>query len=525
MKAQFLKIAGVTSESDFYKKYPSEEAFFEAHPEAQMMARGGEMIKRQDGSYSKRGLWDNIRANKGSGKKPSKDMLEQEKKIRANEMEFGGYAIPDMGAGGYHTMPNGMVMADKDPQDMESYKDGGGIPDRYKNKGFTKVGAKKQSNRPGKKWMVLAKKGDDYKIVHGGYDGMKDFSQHHSKDRQKNFWNRMGGKNSSKATDPFSPLYWHKRFGTWADGGEYEDGSQAIIGSFDENGKYVPGKDEQLYNYESKYLLKDMEKTPVNETLKAVAGLNDPKNVYLQGLPDKGLFGGIKALVSGASALSTSALGYKKLIDKPSDSKQYVFDRKDGSMTDMQYLREKTEASKYLPMEEYLPEDPNPFRSTNDEPRFKDGGMPQYQTAGQATSLTYEQWLEKNKAKLSDQYKSENTPSSKYGDPLGTKFAVQAIGGLGAVDNFIGAQQDANTYQELMRTQGMTDNKFQSDDSFNPFGNYLPNVGPGNNFQPNRSTKASSFMNGGEYAEGGEYEVSEEELQEIIRNGGEIEFL
>jgi hypothetical protein len=45
--------------------------------------RNGGMIKRADGSYSKRGLWDNIRANKGSGKKPTKQMLVQEKKIKA----------------------------------------------------------------------------------------------------------------------------------------------------------------------------------------------------------------------------------------------------------------------------------------------------------------------------------------------------------------------------------------------------------------------------------------------------------
>tara|TARA_R110000868_G_scaffold104888_1_gene288964 strand:+ start:232 stop:381 length:150 start_codon:yes stop_codon:yes gene_type:complete len=41
-----------------------------------------EMIKRADGSYSQRGLWDNIRANKGSGKAPTKEMLKQEKKIK-----------------------------------------------------------------------------------------------------------------------------------------------------------------------------------------------------------------------------------------------------------------------------------------------------------------------------------------------------------------------------------------------------------------------------------------------------------
>jgi len=43
------------------------------------------MIKRKDGSYSKRGLWDNIRANKGSGKEPTKEMLKQESKIKKEE--------------------------------------------------------------------------------------------------------------------------------------------------------------------------------------------------------------------------------------------------------------------------------------------------------------------------------------------------------------------------------------------------------------------------------------------------------
>jgi hypothetical protein len=43
--------------------------------------QGGGMIKRKDGSYSKRGLWDNIRKNIGSGKKPTKAMLKAEKKI------------------------------------------------------------------------------------------------------------------------------------------------------------------------------------------------------------------------------------------------------------------------------------------------------------------------------------------------------------------------------------------------------------------------------------------------------------
>lgn len=149
-----------------------------------------ELIKRKDGSYSRRGLWDNIRANKGSKKKPTKEMLAQERKIKKME-------------------------------------DGGSIPERYRNMGFSRVGQKKESTNEGKKWMVLAKKGDQYKVVHGGYKGMQDFKQHGSEQRKENFWNRMGGRDSSKATDPFSPLYWHKRLGTWEQGGQlpqYQDG-------------------------------------------------------------------------------------------------------------------------------------------------------------------------------------------------------------------------------------------------------------------------------------------------------------
>ena len=44
-----------------------------------------ELLKRKDGSKSPRGLWDNIRDNKGSVKKPTKQMLKQEKKILAKK--------------------------------------------------------------------------------------------------------------------------------------------------------------------------------------------------------------------------------------------------------------------------------------------------------------------------------------------------------------------------------------------------------------------------------------------------------
>ena len=58
------------------------------------MKNGGKLLKRADGSTSKRGLWDNIRANKGSGKKPTAEMLKQEKNIKAESKKDGGLKTP-----------------------------------------------------------------------------------------------------------------------------------------------------------------------------------------------------------------------------------------------------------------------------------------------------------------------------------------------------------------------------------------------------------------------------------------------
>ena len=48
MKAEFLKLAGVKSEKAFYKKYPTEAAFFKAHPDAKKKAQMGAIISGGD---------------------------------------------------------------------------------------------------------------------------------------------------------------------------------------------------------------------------------------------------------------------------------------------------------------------------------------------------------------------------------------------------------------------------------------------------------------------------------------------
>ena len=82
-----------------YNKEVYEQTLEENRPQIQneiQRANGG-MIKRADGSYSKRGLWDNIRANAGSGKKPTASMLKQERIINSKKSN-GGFLASGYGS-------------------------------------------------------------------------------------------------------------------------------------------------------------------------------------------------------------------------------------------------------------------------------------------------------------------------------------------------------------------------------------------------------------------------------------------
>lgn len=87
---QRVKKYGTSGMSDAEKKerlkYIKEEKEKTKSPaKMKKAAPKKQMITRADGSKSQRGLWDNIRANKGSGKKPTKQMLVQAKKITSKK--------------------------------------------------------------------------------------------------------------------------------------------------------------------------------------------------------------------------------------------------------------------------------------------------------------------------------------------------------------------------------------------------------------------------------------------------------
>lgn len=475
MKDKFLQMAGVNSEEEFYSMFPTEEAFFQAYPEAREMKKGGNVptnpglysrvkseakskfdtwpsaygsawlvktYKSRGGGYRKAqtggsmgqdmfqypnnyeslgSYYDKVNEyNSNNIQEPVGNFLKNtamaigqgidngegntEDKMKMANLAMKFMGMPAMGMGGVGMMMRdnyydeggemavGQIMAMNDKiarlqnfingesevepwvaskltladdyltsvADYMQFNEGseegpeeeedidmnmgemeqmkmGGIPERYKNRGFTKVGAKRKSDRAGKKWMVLAKKGDKYKIVHGGYVGMKDFSQHGSQKRKDNFWNRMGGKNSSKATDPFSPLYWHKRFGTWANGGEPSNpGFQAlppyvqakILSNMAEGGTYgsapintfmSPGIDndpkfEQYYNQQ----LQQFNKAGVKE----VPSRNDIYSYYQSSNPQSAVDQTGRRIFNSAPGTISSSTTFSQGVD-PNTGKVY----------------------------------------------------------------------------------------------------------------------------------------------------------------------------------------------------------
>lgn len=71
------------------------------------------------------------------------------------------------------------------------------------------------SDRPGKKKMVLAKSGDKVKLLHFGAKTYEDYTQHKDKKRRKNYLTRSAGirdKNGNLTKDnKLSPNFWARR--------------------------------------------------------------------------------------------------------------------------------------------------------------------------------------------------------------------------------------------------------------------------------------------------------------------------
>jgi len=149
------------------------------------MIKGTDNIHDAVEKVAERGLWDNIHAKR--------------KRIAAGS----GEKMRKPGSKGAPTTKNL----------RESQEKTASI--EYRGTTFPGYNKPIRSNRKGKKFMVLVKRGDRIKLVHFGQKGYEDFTQHKDKKRQKNYLTRSAGirNKSGKLTkdDPFSPNYWARR--------------------------------------------------------------------------------------------------------------------------------------------------------------------------------------------------------------------------------------------------------------------------------------------------------------------------
>lgn len=67
------------------KKAAQKQAIAIAYTKAGKSKKKNPEEDSESKAKGKKGLWDNIRANRGSGKKPTKEMLKQERKIKKTE--------------------------------------------------------------------------------------------------------------------------------------------------------------------------------------------------------------------------------------------------------------------------------------------------------------------------------------------------------------------------------------------------------------------------------------------------------
>lgn len=153
MKSEFLKLAGVKSEKAFYKKYPTEAAFFKAHPEAKKMTKKAQAGMELVASYAQQ-LQNVPNMNnviQGQMQSPG---------VNANMYSSTPYPAPD-----YNQMYKSMSIADeqlKKPQGAVPENDAlnkglGALPGMAGSlfQGFSALKAEKKAKKEAQKWAAV----------------------------------------------------------------------------------------------------------------------------------------------------------------------------------------------------------------------------------------------------------------------------------------------------------------------------------------------------------------------------------
>jgi hypothetical protein len=309
--------------------------------------------------------------------------------------------------------------------------------------------------------------------------------------------------------------------------------------------------------------LENLKDSTFNNTLGTLNNLTDSESP-LNFLPDRGFFGAIKGVSGAASAISGSALGYSKLFNK-SEPNPKGFNSNYEGVEDLlteptsiksEYSNNRALGENYKPVQDYFnnfnfnfnnndqPEYNNKPDFGDDESRYlKRGGKLkkcqfgkpiEYSQDGDITNnlinrpkiggaeslfstLPDADWLNNLYPDFMPQPQIKNgvdpnvieepamqpntQVNTKYGDQAGFKAASNSLLGLNMLNNSLGKNKSYQQYQQILRKMGNTNNINKTNPS-NVFGD----------------TKLN-------FKEGGVYEMDENQIQQILKNGGTVEYL
>lgn len=496
------------------------------HGDLHKGANGGEMIKRADGSYSRRGLWDNIRANRGSGKKPTKEMLEQERKIKSKQMGGDSQSqiieLIKMYAQMHNVQPQVIVQKlqqlDESQQEqalqsmVAEIQQAGGMQQQSAPMSYANNDEMTQmpSYAPGGVNNYPRTGGTGYRGVAGGFDGVPYIAPA--------IHTTIG---DSKFFGPLKALtgYMGLASGLGASALGWGKSAQWLGNKALPDGKFKEGFNNVM----------------------------DGANNTFKNIVDFGVSGVIPNRQLAANTKQNPAIK-NRAVQRADFTKMPVFNdnpKYDGTMV--------AEYGGYLPKHQGTIPGVSSTVGGNGEAGlmmndgstdYNEGYYQAYQQDNNAYKTDPNQCApgsECDKAKKQQQQQQQAAnknanANAGAGNGAGEKpfsgmeYAQKGMIGLGMFRDYTqwkNDQKEKKEYENMLKRVGNTDFRLASNNP-NPFGDYTLNVGPANNFQLGMTTPIQDFGTaryGGSYEEGGEYQVSEEELLQLMRDGAEIEFI
>jgi len=488
MVKQFLKIAGVKTQSEFYKKYPTEAAFFRAHPEAkhlQKMSYGGGMYAYANGGEPVSSDYPDYRTFKAAH-----DAWEASQNSSANDGLL-DYTLPTAGPTG---LPDYLLAQQQPPTaaasqvapkqrvtlnpyegvsiyDMLTAQ--GKAGDYQSRKQLAKtLGIEDYRGTPGQNKLMMEMIRQNPDVLIDYTEAPQQSSRQSSKSSSKSSSKEVS-KPSSKSNNPPAHVPLREEFGNAYNMPEVTTSQKPVKKYAKKSDEYID-KDPYFFAEEGD-----------NAFIKAIdAPFTWLRNQGAKIVYDRDLGTAAKVVAAGAGAgLLSKLYDYFKPRYEPYNPKQLP-----GAG--------KIKGQKALPPSQKALPPSSPRGWTMGEGSYRSPNFPFHQTGG-----------------------SYNPTSVDYGQGL-PEFAMgysmpEAMYGLGM--EYGGMYEDGGS--PLYSTQGQTLRNFTNTLAYTP-GGWSPN----HVMMPPVGFNSNVFANGG-IVKGGEYDMSEDQIQDLINQGYKIEYI